>query len=86
MALAGSPALNLEIRGGNHSQYKDTRTRIVGDGLASVSLAQQHDVCRRYTTAWLNRFVKGQRTLPDPFLPGGSSLMSDPHLAAVTSQ
>lgn len=76
-ALAGSPSAAFEIVGGNHSQYKDSATQLTGDSAATISLATQQEICRRYVVAWFNRHVKGMTVSTAPRLPGGAAYGAD---------
>ncbi|MBV6516636.1 MAG: hypothetical protein HPKKFMNG_02323 [Planctomycetes bacterium] len=76
-ALAGSPSAAFEINGGNHSQYKDSSTQLTGDSPATISLATQQEICRRYVVAWFNRHVKGLVVSTAPRLPGGAVYATD---------
>jgi predicted dienelactone hydrolase len=85
LALAGPPSWLFEISGGNHSQYKDSASRILSDGSASIPLADQQAICRRYATAWLHRHVKG---LDLPAIKArilqGSEVVADTRITSVT--
>ncbi|MBX3460808.1 MAG: hypothetical protein KF696_12745 [Planctomycetes bacterium] len=75
--LATTPALAFEIVGGNHSQYKDSATLLVGDNAATISVQTQQAVCRRYIAAWFNRHVKGLNVSTAPYVAGGSLFNGD---------
>ncbi|MCA8923791.1 MAG: IPT/TIG domain-containing protein [Planctomycetes bacterium] len=83
LALSAAPSCFLELDGGNHSRFKDNSTFILGDSAATLSLADQHDACRRYTTAWLGTHVKGQAGLFADYVLRGSKVLSDARLSAV---
>lgn len=85
LAQAGAPSWLFEITGGNHSQYKDSATRILGDSTASVLLTEQQAICRRYATAWLHRHVKGLDlpAINDRIL-NGSEVQADARITGVT--
>ncbi|MGE0711055.1 MAG: IPT/TIG domain-containing protein [Planctomycetota bacterium] len=82
-AQAGSPAMLVEIDGGNHSQFKDTDTRILGDAAPGTPLADQQDVVRRYLTAWLGAHVKGQQALFADYLLQGPRALADARLSRL---
>ena len=86
LSQAGSPAMALEIEGANHSQYKDNDSRIWGDDRATISLGDQHDVVRRYVTAWLGTHVKGQAALFADYVMQGSELQRDARLLTIDTQ
>ena len=75
---SGSPSLLLEVVGGNHALYTDSGQAFPFDGTATIPLATQHDVCRRYVVAWLGARVKGQGAFFAPYLGGGAAFLSDP--------
>lgn len=87
LALAGAPSWLFEITGGNHSQYKDSATRILGDSAASLLLTEQQAICRRYATAWLHRHVKGL-DLPaiNARILNGSEVVADSRITGVTTR
>lgn len=76
-ALAGSPSLAFEIVGGNHSQYKDSDSQLIGDSAATIPLATQQAICRRYVVAWFNRHVKGLNASTSTYVAGGSVFTGD---------
>lgn len=85
LSFAGAPSWLFEIVGGNHSQYKDSASRILSDGVATLSLADQQAICRRYAGAWLHRHVKG---LDLPWINArilqGAEVSADARLQNVT--
>lgn len=83
LALAGSPSMLVELNGGNHSQFKDNDTFILGDSAATQSLADQHGACQRYVTAWLGTHVKGQAGAFVDYVMRGAQVLSDGRLSAV---
>jgi len=83
---AGSPAMRIEIDGGNHSQFKDSDRRIWGDSSATMAIADQHATTQRYLTAWLLAYVKGQQALADDYILGGSKAAADNRLTLVESK
>tara|TARA_R110002072_G_scaffold34603_6_gene103334 strand:- start:179 stop:1276 length:1098 start_codon:yes stop_codon:yes gene_type:complete len=87
LALAGAPSWLFEITGGNHSQYKDSATRILSDGSSSILLTEQQAICRRYATAWLHRHVKGL-DLPaiNARILNGSEVVADTRITGVTTR
>jgi dienelactone hydrolase len=82
-ALAGSPSMLFQIIGGNHSQYKDNATQLIGDSAATIALAVQHAVCRRYVTAWLGKHVKGLAAM-NPYIGSGAQAASDTRINTIT--
>ncbi|MEZ6188680.1 MAG: hypothetical protein R3F62_27220 [Planctomycetota bacterium] len=83
LAQAGAPSMLVELAGGNHSQFKDNDTFILGDSAATLPLADQQAACQRYVTAWLGTHVKGQAGTFADYVLRGSKVLSDPRLAAV---
>lgn len=85
LAQAGPGSLLLMVAGANHSQWKDSDQMLMGDDPATITLAAQHAVCRRYVTAWLGAFVKGeQATFRDHVQPTGAIVLADPALQSRT--
>lgn len=82
-ALAGSPSMLLQIIGGNHSQYKDNATQLIGDSTAAITLAVQHSVCQRYVTAWLGKRLKGLSAM-DPYIGNGAQAAADTRINTIT--
>lgn len=73
LAQAGPGSFHLVIRGGNHSQFKDSDERILGDSGANVALAIQQDLASRYALAWLIREVRGALVADRWVGPGGEA-------------
>lgn len=85
LALAGAPSWLIEIVGGNHSQYKDSASRILSDGTATLPLADQQAICRRYASAWLHRYVKGlDLPLVNERILTGAQALADARLQNLT--
>lgn len=85
LAQAGPGSLLLMVAGANHSQWKDSDQMLMGDDPATLTLAAQQAVARRYVTAWLGAFVKGeQTTFRDHVLPNGAIVLADPALQQPT--
>jgi dienelactone hydrolase len=83
---AGSPSMSIVIEGGNHSQYKDGTTLILGDSTATISLAEQHAVVRRYVTAWFGAHLKGQQSLFADYVMRGRQVSTDTRLNATDTR
>ena len=77
---AGPGSAIFRVVGGNHSQFKDSSDRILGDSPASISQAELQAVCRRYVTAWLAGHLQARRGCFRAYLPAGSIYQSDPRL------
>lgn len=85
LSQSGPGSLMLQLLGGNHSQFKDSDAMLPGDDPATIPLATQHAVCRRYVTAWLGYFVKGeQATFREHVTSGGTIVRADPRLQRQT--
>lgn len=74
---AGSPSMLFEIVGGNHSRYTDTGQQIPFDGIATIPLTTQQDICRRYVIAWFGYHVKGQTGFFAPYVLAGGTFHAD---------
>lgn len=85
LSQAGLGSLLLMVVGGNHSQFKDSDQMLLGDDPATIALAGQQAVCRRYVTAWLGTFVKGEAaTFRDHVTPTGAVVRADPQVQNQT--
>lgn len=85
LSQSGPGSLMLQLLGGNHSQFKDSDAMLPGDDPATIPLATQHAVCRRYVTAWLGYFVKGeQATFREHVTSGGAIVRADPRVQRQT--
>lgn len=83
--LSGPGSLVFEIQGGNHSQFKDSDSALLSDGSASLSLAEQQDLCRRTILAWAKVHLTGQGSYFSSQLAGGA-LASDPRVRNLQSR
>lgn len=79
LAQAGSPSMQIEIEGGNHSQYKDNSWFILGDNRATIPLADQQAIVRRYVTAWFETHVRGSRAYA-AYIMNGAEVVADSRL------
>ncbi len=61
-ALEDSPTQYFMIDGANHNQYADRNPASggIGDGTATISREEQHQIARKYSTSFFNYYLKGQ--------------------------